>query len=103
MLSICLMSLLLVQLQLQPASATLFDITQAVQPLLSLIGLAPRPNCGPCPPRDCRLIPAIVLGYCCGCALPIDQVPIVCPASLVCPPLSPRLCGDYNYLMDCCC
>ncbi|KAG8280016.1 hypothetical protein J6590_091456 [Homalodisca vitripennis] len=80
-----------------------FYDTSVVLPLLHLLGLRPANNCGSCPTRDCRLVPAIFLGYCCGCALPIDRVPILCPTNLICPPLSSRLCGDYNYLMECCC
>ncbi|KAG8299807.1 hypothetical protein J6590_092005 [Homalodisca vitripennis] len=36
------------------------------------------PLCGPrpcCPSTDCRLLASVVLGYCCGCALPIDRLP----------------------------
>ncbi|KAG8279441.1 hypothetical protein J6590_093423 [Homalodisca vitripennis] len=98
MLLLGLLSLLLIR-----AASSTIDINPVVLPLLHLFGLRPANNCGPCPPRDCRLVPAIFLGYCCGCALPIDRVPILCPTSLICPPLSPRLCGDYNYLMECCC
>uniref|UniRef100_A0A1B6L157 Uncharacterized protein n=1 Tax=Graphocephala atropunctata TaxID=36148 RepID=A0A1B6L157_9HEMI len=61
------------------------------------------PGCGPCPPVDCRTLPPIVWGFCCGCALPFDRVPITCPAHMLCPPPSPLLCNDYNYFMNCCC
>ncbi|KAG8308719.1 hypothetical protein J6590_103038 [Homalodisca vitripennis] len=53
------------------------------------------PRCGACPPADCRTLPPIVWGFCCGCALPFDHVPITCPANMFCPPLSPLiLCPD---------
>ncbi|XP_046687507.1 uncharacterized protein LOC124373150 isoform X3 [Homalodisca vitripennis] len=76
--------------------------TPASNPYVAMMPMRP-PGCGACPPADCRTLPPIVWGFCCGCALPFDRVPISCPANMLCPPLSPLLCHDYNYLMNCCC
>ncbi|XP_054281844.1 uncharacterized protein LOC128999386 [Macrosteles quadrilineatus] len=61
--------------------------------------------CGDCPPvPDCRVLPAVNLGYCCGCRrFPFDNARIFCAPDLICPPNRRKLCGDYYYLMDCCC
>ncbi|KAK7866120.1 hypothetical protein R5R35_011636 [Gryllus longicercus] len=66
-------------------------------------GLFGGTRCGACPPHHCSIDPAIVHGYCCGCAKLFDRVPIQCPPQLTCPLHSEPLCSDYNYMMDCCC
>nr|XP_021202535.1 uncharacterized protein LOC110384941 [Bombyx mori] len=59
--------------------------------------------CNGCPPRGCEDDEAIIHGYCCGCAYPLDQLPIICPSFLQCPLNLHGLCHDYEYMMRCCC
>ncbi|XP_066995851.2 uncharacterized protein [Anabrus simplex] len=62
------------------------------------------PNCGRnCPLHHCSIDPAVIHGYCCGCAQLFDRVPITCPVQLQCPLHPEPLCSDYNFMMDCCC
>ncbi|XP_054281964.1 uncharacterized protein LOC128999454 [Macrosteles quadrilineatus] len=56
-----------------------------------------------CPLVDCRLLPPIVLGFCCGCKQTRDHVGIECPQSMPCPQINTELCHQYNLLMNCCC
>ncbi|XP_049763791.1 uncharacterized protein LOC126092309 [Schistocerca cancellata] len=63
-----------------------------------------RPPClGKCPIHVCEIDPAVVHGYCCGCARLFDRVPFSCPGSLTCPLDKTQLCRDYDFMMDCCC
>lgn len=62
-------------------------------------------RCGfrPCPPWKCQDDSAVIHGYCCHCpGSEYDNVPVICPWNLVCPPPEP-LCSDYDFMMDCCC
>ncbi|XP_017768570.1 PREDICTED: uncharacterized protein LOC108556808 [Nicrophorus vespilloides] len=61
------------------------------------------PYCTGCPPHFCDDDPAIVLGYCCGCAAFYDSLPVVCPSFLNCPLNGKQLCQDYEYMLHCCC
>lgn len=79
------------------------------------------PRCEGCPPNFCDDDPAVVQGYCCGCARffgksfappnthkiilsPFsDVLPVTCGAFLHCPLNSYDLCEDYEYMMHCCC
>ncbi|XP_046677254.1 uncharacterized protein LOC124365324 [Homalodisca vitripennis] len=88
----------------QPSRATFFS-GAVWQPWVRWL-VRGNPLCGPrpcCPSTDCRLLASVVLGYCCGCALPIDRLPLVCPRDVSCPPDIDLLCRDYNFLMECCC
>ncbi|CAH1363755.1 unnamed protein product, partial [Tenebrio molitor] len=61
------------------------------------------PRCEGCPPNFCDDDPAVVQGYCCGCARFFDVLPVTCGAFLHCPLNSYDLCEDYEYMMHCCC
>ncbi|KAJ3648159.1 hypothetical protein Zmor_019981 [Zophobas morio] len=65
------------------------------------LGLGPR--CTGCPPHFCDDDPAIIHGYCCGCARFFDVLPVNCPPHLDCPLNNYDLCEDYEYMMYCCC
>ncbi|XP_013170702.1 PREDICTED: uncharacterized protein LOC106120079 [Papilio xuthus] len=60
-------------------------------------------RCNGCPPRGCEDDEAIIHGYCCGCAYPLDKLPVLCPQFLQCPLNLHGLCHDYEYMMRCCC
>ncbi|KAJ8925324.1 hypothetical protein NQ315_009154 [Exocentrus adspersus] len=63
-----------------------------------------RPKCAGCPPRFCDDDPAIIYGYCCGCAGFFDKpLPVQCSPFLQCPANNYELCDRYNYMMFCCC
>ncbi|RZC34779.1 hypothetical protein BDFB_013936 [Asbolus verrucosus] len=68
---------------------------------IPFLGLGP--YCDGCPPHFCDDDPAIVHGYCCGCARFFDVLPVRCAATLRCPPNTYDLCEDYEYMMHCCC
>ncbi|XP_018322962.1 uncharacterized protein LOC108735484 [Agrilus planipennis] len=61
------------------------------------------PVCNTCPNHFCDDDPAVIDGYCCGCARFYDNLPIICPPTIVCPKNGYSLCKDYEYMMHCCC
>ncbi|KAK9874096.1 hypothetical protein WA026_002450 [Henosepilachna vigintioctopunctata] len=67
------------------------------------------PDCRGCPQRFCDDDPAIIHGYCCGCARFFgephrqDNLPIQCSTRIECPLNGYGLCEDYEYMMHCCC
>ncbi|GLV43574.1 hypothetical protein CBL_04116 [Carabus blaptoides fortunei] len=68
---------------------------------LPFLGLGP--TCVGCPPHFCDDDPAVIHGYCCGCAGYFDRLPVACPGFLQCPLDGSGLCRDYEYMMNCCC
>ncbi|XP_044264872.1 uncharacterized protein LOC123011489 [Tribolium madens] len=68
---------------------------------IPFLGLGPR--CTGCPPHYCDDDPAIIHGYCCGCARFFDVLPVKCGAFVDCPLNTYDLCEDYEYMMYCCC
>ncbi|XP_044734519.1 uncharacterized protein LOC123296887 [Chrysoperla carnea] len=60
-------------------------------------------RCTGCPSHYCNDDPAIIHGYCCGCARLFESLPISCPGHLSCPLDTRGLCRDYEYMMNCCC
>ncbi|KAL3286822.1 hypothetical protein HHI36_001313 [Cryptolaemus montrouzieri] len=61
------------------------------------------PTCTGCPDHYCDDNPAIVHGYCCGCARFFDNLPVKCSTRIDCPLNGYGLCEDYEYMMYCCC
>ncbi|GJQ76395.1 hypothetical protein Trydic_g2111 [Trypoxylus dichotomus] len=60
-------------------------------------------SCSGCPQHFCDDDPAIIYGYCCGCAGIFDILPVKCPTILNCPLNGYELCNNYEYMMQCCC
>ncbi|KAF2884691.1 hypothetical protein ILUMI_21488 [Ignelater luminosus] len=61
------------------------------------------PECTGCPQHYCDDDPAIIDGYCCGCARITDRLPVRCPPVVECPANTYSLCESYEYMMHCCC
>ncbi|XP_045483538.1 uncharacterized protein LOC123688857 [Harmonia axyridis] len=68
---------------------------------IPFLGLGP--VCNGCPDHYCDDDPAIIHGYCCGCARFYDALPIQCSTRIQCPMNGYGLCQDYEYMMHCCC
>nr|ATU83048.1 secreted cysteine-rich protein [Pristhesancus plagipennis] len=69
-------------------------------------GKIEKPKCGPkdkCPTHNCRFDPAVIHGYCCGCAGASDESPYLCPLDLLCPIKKDELCKQFRYIIKCCC
>ncbi|XP_022911893.1 uncharacterized protein [Onthophagus taurus] len=61
------------------------------------------PPCTGCPPHFCDDDPAVIYGYCCGCAQFYQYLPIRCSSSVHCPLNGYELCERFDYMMRCCC
>ncbi|XP_044746358.1 uncharacterized protein LOC123307924 [Coccinella septempunctata] len=66
-----------------------------------MLGLGP--TCNGCPDHYCDDDPAIIHGFCCGCARFYDNLPVQCSTRIHCPMNGYGLCQDYEYMMHCCC